>query len=89
MILDEYHQLEVRSLRRRWTPGRMSAIAEMEQKGSNSIRNGRALGSQHAVTAHLHALHFHHVSEFGSVAYLNLQERDWVIGRKVVIFSVF
>ena len=45
-------------------------ISEMKKKGSNSIRYRRALGTQHATPAYLHALDFHDVRKLRRVTHL-------------------
>src|SRR5438445_13500222 len=61
----------------------------MKEKGSDTVRHGRALGAQHAIAGHLRTLHFHNISKLGSVAHLYFEKQDGVLGRKVVILAVF
>jgi hypothetical protein len=61
----------------------------MKKKGSNSIRHGRALRAQHAISAHLQTLDFHDIGKLGSVADLYFQKQDRVMSWKVMILAVF
>src|SRR3712207_5880287 len=63
-------------------------IAEVEQEGGDGVGHHRALCAQHLVVADLYAAHLQHVLELGGVFHSDLQEKDRLVSRDVVILAL-